>query len=154
MRKVFVIALRDYNAAVRTKGFIVGLVFLPLMMLGSFGVQWLLKDRVDTGAKHFAVIDRTAGESIVGALEAAARVRNETQLRDATGQQVKPVYVLERLAPPDTKEATDELRLEQSQRIRRGELAGVIEIGPDVEEVAPPKADQGNFDVAGAPADL
>jgi ABC-2 type transport system permease protein len=149
MRKVFVIALRDYNAAVRTKGFLVGLVFLPLLMLGSFGLQWLLRDRVDTGAKHFAVIDRTAGERIVVALQAAARVRNETQLRDAAGQQVKPEYVLERLAPPDGKEAADALRLEQSQRVRRGELAGVIEIGPDVEEVAPPEADQDNFDGPG-----
>ena len=32
MRKVLRIALRDYRATVRTKGFIIGLVLLPVMM--------------------------------------------------------------------------------------------------------------------------
>jgi ABC-2 type transport system permease protein len=149
MRKVLVIAVRDYNAAVRTKGFIVGLVFLPVLMLGSFGVQTMLKDRVDTSTKHFAVIDRTAGEGVIAALQDTARVRNETQLRDAAGQQVRPEYVLERVPPPDGKEAADALRLEQSDRVRRGELAGIIEIGPDVDELAPPEADLGDMDGPG-----
>jgi ABC-2 type transport system permease protein len=145
MRKILVIAIRDYNAAVRTKGFIVGLVLFPVLMLGGFGAQWLLQDRGDTSPKHYVVIDRTAGEGVLPTLEDAARLRNETQLRDASGRQVRPEYVLERVAPPEGPEAAKLLRLEQSDRVRRGELAGIIEIGPDVDELAPPEADLGEF---------
>ena len=42
MRKVFVIAARDYNAAVRSKAFLIGLLVMPLMMGGSLLMQWLL----------------------------------------------------------------------------------------------------------------
>jgi len=146
LRKILVIALREYNAAVRTKAFVVSLVFLPVLMLGSFTVQALLRDKVDTSAKHFAVIDRTEGEGVLAALQAATRQRNETELRDPSGKQVKPEYVLERVAPADSEEAQQALRLEQSERVRRGELDGIIEIGPDVDEAAPPAADLPRFD--------
>lgn len=138
MRKTLLIALRDYNASVRTKSFVISLVFLPVMMLGSFAVQALLKDRVDTKPKHFAVIDRTDGEAIFPALLAAAETRNTTQIRDASGRQTKPAFVLEGVPPSATDaEAVAEQRLELSDRVRRGELAGVVEIGRDVDEGAP-----------------
>jgi ABC-2 type transport system permease protein len=141
MRKVFVIAIREYNAAVRTKAFLVSLVLLPVLMLGSFAMQALLRDRVDTTAKHFAVIDRSPGETIFDALQQAAKKRNE-ELRDPSGRQVRPEYVLEKVTPADASDdALPALRLEQSERVRRGELAGVVEIGPAVDELAPPEAD-------------
>ncbi len=68
MRKLLVIAVREYTAAVRTKAFLVSLVLLPVLMLGSFVVQALLRDRVDTSPKHFAVIDRSPGEEVLAAL--------------------------------------------------------------------------------------
>jgi ABC-2 type transport system permease protein len=151
MRKVLVIAVREYNAAVRTKAFLVSLVLLPVLMLGSFGVQVLLRDRVDTRPKRFAVIDRTPGEWVVGPLQAAATARNETGLRDPSGRQLRPEYVLERVPPPSGGEdALAALRLEQSERVRRGELAGIVEIGPDVEKVAPAAAELGDLEESGA----
>ncbi|HKI33019.1 MAG TPA: ABC transporter permease [Gemmataceae bacterium] len=146
MRKIFVIAVREYNAAVRTKAFLVSLVLLPVLMLGSFGVQAMLRDRVDTSPKQFAVIDRTRGEEVLRALEEKARERNENHLHNTAGRQVRPEYVLERVPPPDSTEARDALRLEQSERVRRGELAGIVEIGEDVDEVAPAAADLGDFE--------
>ena len=111
MRKVFVIAVREYNAAVRTKAFLVSLIFLPILMLGSFAMQALLRDRVDTTPKHFAVIDRTQGEQIFAALQQAAAERNEKELRDSSGRQVQPEYVLEKATPADDSEkAIKELR--------------------------------------------
>jgi ABC-2 type transport system permease protein len=137
MRKILVIALREYNAAVRTKAFLISLVFLPVVLLGSFGVQVLLRDRVDTRAKRFAVIDRSPAPGVFEALAAAAARHNETQVRDASGRQTKPEFLLERVAPrDDSPEALDELRLEQSERVRRGELAGVVEVGSDVDQPA------------------
>ncbi len=35
MRKAFVIAAREYRAAVRTKAFLVSLVLMPVMMCGG-----------------------------------------------------------------------------------------------------------------------
>ncbi len=101
LRKIVVIALREYNAAVRTKAFVVSLVFLPVLMLGSFGVQALVRNKVDITAKHFAVIDHTE-EGVLPALEVIARKRNEAGLRDPSGKQVRPEYVLERVPPPDS----------------------------------------------------
>jgi ABC-2 type transport system permease protein len=149
MRKVLVIAVREYNAAVRTKAFLVSLVLLPVLMLGSFGVQALLRDRVDTSPKHFAVIDRTSGEEVFAALEEKAKERNEKQLRNAAGRQIRPEYVLERVPPASDKDI-DPLRLELSDRVRRGELAGIVEIGPDVDQIAPPAADLGERERVGS----
>ena len=50
MRKVLVIAAREYKAAVKTKSFLVSVLMLPLMMGGSVLVQFLLKDQVDISA--------------------------------------------------------------------------------------------------------
>jgi ABC-2 type transport system permease protein len=149
LRKVFVIARREYNAAVRTKAFIVSLVFLPVLMGGSIAVQALLRDKVDTRPKHFAVIDRTADGGVSTALQAAAETRNKTELRDPSGKQVKPEYVLERVAAPDSPEALSAVRLEQSDRVRRGELDGIVEIGPDVEQAVPPGVGLGRLDEPG-----
>src|SRR5262249_26259161 len=117
LRKIVIIALREYNAAVRTKAFVVSLVFLPVLMLGSFGVQALLRNKVDTTAKHFAVIDRSEGEGVLAGLQATTERRNAAGLRDASGRQVRPEYVLERVAPPESPDALNAVRLEQSDRV-------------------------------------
>jgi ABC-2 type transport system permease protein len=139
LRRILVIALREYNAAVRTKAFLVSLVLFPVLMLGSFGVQSLLHGMGDTKPKHFAVIDRTAGEGVLAALLAAAAERNTPTA------QPKSEYILERVPPPSADELPA-LRLAQSERVRKGELAGIIEIGPDVDDVAPPAAELGPFE--------
>ena len=59
MRKTLLIAARDYNASVRTKGFIIGLVLLPFLLGGSIIIIKLMEGRVDTRDRRIAVIDRT-----------------------------------------------------------------------------------------------
>lgn len=137
MRKMLVIALREYRAAVQTRAFLVSIVLLPVLMLGSFAVQALLRDKVDIRPKTFAVLDHTSDGKVGLALEAAARRRNETQLRDASGQQVRPEFILERITPPGDAAALAELRLGLSERVRQGQLAGIVEIGRDVYQPAP-----------------
>ena len=44
MRKTLVVALREYNAAVRTKTFVLGLVMMPILMGGSIALQWFFKE--------------------------------------------------------------------------------------------------------------
>jgi ABC-2 type transport system permease protein len=139
VRKILLIALRDYNAAVRSKAFLVSLVLLPVIMGGSFVLQEVLKDRVDTRPKRFALIDRTPGEKVAAALTAAAEERNRTQIYDAAGRQTRPEFLLERVEPgPDTPEAVAGQRLELSDRVRRGELTGFVEVGADVARLTAP----------------
>jgi ABC-2 type transport system permease protein len=136
MRKVWVIAVREYLAAVRSKSFIVGIAIMPLIMSAGFVAQVLLKDQVDLRPKQFAVIDRTPGEQIWAKLEVAAKIRN-LQVAGQEGEKPKgPPFLLERIpAPPDEEMA--EARLHLSQRVRDGDLIGFLEMGPRVLESPP-----------------
>ena len=44
MRKLLVIASREYSAAVKTKAFLIGLLIMPIMMGGSILIEWFVKD--------------------------------------------------------------------------------------------------------------
>ena len=57
MNKALIIAKREYRAAVRTKGFILSIILLPLFMGGGLLAFTLLKDKVDLSDKKIAVID-------------------------------------------------------------------------------------------------
>ncbi len=134
MRKVLVIAVREYLAAVRTKAFLISLIILPVMMGGSVAVQFLLKNQVDTREKRFAVVDRTPREQLYPLLAEAAERRNQQAIFDPqTHKQVQPVFTFERVQPSaDTPEAINQQRYELSERVRRSELFGFLEIGAEV----------------------
>jgi ABC-2 type transport system permease protein len=129
MRKALLVALREYRATIRTKGFVIGLLLAPLLMGGSALVFALLKDDVDTRDKRVAVLDRSG--LVAEAIVAAAEARNAREVRDPeTGEKVKPGYFIEVVAPDDSD--PDGQRLALSDRVRRRELHAFVEIGPDV----------------------
>jgi ABC-2 type transport system permease protein len=130
MRKIFAIASREYQAAVRTKSFIISVLVLPLMMGGSVLVQMLLKDQVDTTSKKFVVVDRSPGEKLGKSLEAAVKVRNTKTIFDPkTNKQILPEFFIERVAP-QTDIKTQ--RFELSERVRNKDIFGFLEVGNDV----------------------
>lgn len=138
MHKILVIAVREYMAAVRSKAFIIGLLFMPVLMFGGIAVQSVLKSRSEQKEKHFGVADRTPGQELVPVLELAVKFRNSV-LAKSTGKEQSPLsgapFVIERITPsPDTQEAIKQQRFELSERVRRGQLDGFLEIGPDVEK--------------------
>src|SRR5207237_5173878 len=90
MRKLMVIASREYQAAVRTKSFLISLLILPLMMGGSLLVQYLFKDKVDITEKHFAVVDHTPGQNLATKLLSKVEERNQHAIRDAADKQIQP----------------------------------------------------------------
>jgi ABC-2 type transport system permease protein len=138
MRKAFVIAVREYNAAVRTKSFLISLVVLPVLIGGAGFMQWMLRNQVDTAEKRFAVIDRTPGETLVASLKSASEIWNKAGILDESGRQVRPTFVIERVAPSaDRPEAIDEQRFDLSERIRKESLFAFLEIGERVLEPAP-----------------
>lgn len=129
MRKVLRIARRDFVAAVRTKGFLIGLVLFPVLMSGGFLGLAALRMQVDASTKRIAVVDHTG--QVVEELAAAAARRNESEIRDAkTGKQTKPIYEIETVAADGQR--SEELHLALSDRVRRNELHAFLVIDAGV----------------------
>jgi ABC-2 type transport system permease protein len=128
MRKVFVIARREYLAHVATKAFIISLVLVPILAVGGIFVQKLVKDRSESGEKTMLVLDGT-GE-LLPLLQIAAKEYNERDTIDKkTGKQNSSRYILE--AGP-SGEVTDEVRLELSERVRKNDVFAFVEIPADL----------------------
>ncbi|HEV3116276.1 MAG TPA: ABC transporter permease [Gemmataceae bacterium] len=137
MRKVFVIAARDYRAAVKTKSFLISLLIMPIMMGGSILVQLLLKDNVDTADKRFAVVDRSGGQ-LAKNLAKEAEIRNSKEILDKDGKQTKPKFLITIERPEnDSDDGANRLRYKLSEEVRKQELFGFLEIGPDVAKFQP-----------------
>jgi len=134
MRKVLTVAVRDYLATVRSRYFMFCVLLVPLLMSGSAVVSRQVGNKAKLKDKRFAVVDRTPGGRIFTLLETAVQQRNATQLHDPkTAEQDKPVFILEKVEPSvDTPEAVSSQRLELSDRVRNEQLAGFLDIGPDV----------------------
>jgi ABC-2 type transport system permease protein len=134
MRKMLTVAGREYKAVVRTKSFLVSLILMPLMMGGSVIFQVLLKDMGSTKEKRFAIIDRTAGQELFPLIEHGVQRYNDTQIIDPeTRKQIKSAVAVERVEPSDDQpEAVSRQRLQLSERVRKKELFGFLEIGADV----------------------
>jgi ABC-type Na+ efflux pump permease subunit len=54
MRKILQVAKREYKTSVRTKGFIIALVLMPVLMGGSGLAMYLFEGQVDTRDKKVA----------------------------------------------------------------------------------------------------
>jgi ABC-2 type transport system permease protein len=146
MRKVLVVALREYRAAVRTKAFLISLILMPLLMGGSIGVQLLLHRMDDTNDKHFAVIDRTPKHKLFDALQEAVEKHNQNPpQKNDFSKQLRGAFVLEFIKPStDDDNAVKQQRLELSKRVEAGDFRGFLEIGAKVLEYDdPPKAPTG-----------
>jgi len=136
MRKTMVIAAREYQAAVRTKAFVISIIMMPILMGGSIVMQLALRDRLDLDDKRVQVIDlsvsRDQPSPLVDALVATANDRNSTRIFRGEGverRQIRPRFTVERAKdlPSDPAEAL----LDLSERVRRKELFAFIEVGPD-----------------------
>ncbi len=155
MRKMLVIAAREYNAAVRTKAFVIGLLLMPIMMGGSIVLQALLKDVRDVSEKHFAVVDRTG--QLYDAIRKRVEEYNTREVFDPeTGKQVRPRFVLTREEPSAPEPgAVDEQRLALSDRAQKGELFGFLDIGAGALQVGrAPSPDEGREGSPRAPASV
>lgn len=129
MRKILILAKREYNTAVRTKGFIIGLLLAPVLMGGSGIVFALMKDKVDLSDKRIAIIDNSGIMNEY--LSQAVEERNKSEIyNQETGAQIKPAYFIEFITP-DTADVFQQ-KLALSNKVRNKELHAFIEIGPDI----------------------
>src|SRR5205823_2681023 len=111
---------------------LIGLLLMPILMGGGILIQVLLADK----DRHYAVIDRTPDGAAFQAIDDTVRRHNETRTVDPdTGKEKTPArIVVERVEP---KEDVAGQRLELSDRVRRGELTGFLDVGPEA-LTAPP----------------
>ncbi len=129
MHKIFTLFKREYAAAVRTKGFIISLLLVPLMMAGGFIAVILMDKNKDTDDKKFVVIDHSG--IMRQHIEEAVKDRNEHAIfHEVTGEKLEPVYVIE-FADADLEHPLDQ-QLELSNRVSSKELHAFIEIGPGI----------------------
>jgi ABC-2 type transport system permease protein len=127
LRRILLIARRDYLATIRTKAFLVGLVVAPVLFGGGFLGIALLKSKPDIKDRPVAIIDRTG--MVASAVIQAAQEKNAMELFDkVTHRQIAARYVFESLAPAGDAMAQ---RLALSDRVRRGQLFAFLEIGPE-----------------------
>jgi ABC-2 type transport system permease protein len=123
LRRILLIAKRDFTAAVMTKAFVIGLVVLPLLMGSGFlGFALMRVTQRDT-VKRIAIVDHT-GMAAAAIIRAAEMLSADDKSGSGRSQQLVPArYVFEEVR------ADDPLAL--SDRVRRHELAGFLEIGKD-----------------------
>lgn len=146
IHKIRVIAIREYLSAVRTKGFIVGVILMPLLMGGGIVLQNFTKDIVDLDPRTVAVIDRTPGQVLVPILQKASARRDATDIVDKkTGKQIKPKFIIEAV---DVSGDLQQTRLSLSDRVRSGKLFAIVEIGPNVLNPKPVEAPTQPTDIA------
>lgn len=129
MRKILQVAKREYKTSVRTKGFIIALVLMPVLMGGSGLAMYLFEGQVDTRDKKVVILDQSG--IVADVIMRAAEARNDAEVMDKeSGKKVKPAWLFERIEP----DLSDPLaqRLALSDRIRNGELHAFLEIGANV----------------------
>ena len=128
MNKSIIIAKREYTAAVRTKGFLISLILLPIFMGGGFAVFTLMKDKIDISDKKIAVIDHTG--IFDKELITAAENHNQNNIKNEAGEKIASAYFFE-VMQADTINPHQQ-KLELSWRIREKEIHAFMQIGSDV----------------------
>src|SRR5690349_19262741 len=133
MRKVWTIAHREYGAMVGTKAFLVSIAIMPIMWFGGIVISTRFNKVQDTSDRTIVVVDGTGG-TLFGDLQKTAETRNALLTPGANAKQSEAKYVLKR----HSKDViSDDDRVELSDEVRSGKIAGFIEIPADVLSVKP-----------------
>ncbi|MEM6313903.1 MAG: hypothetical protein AAF743_07435, partial [Planctomycetota bacterium] len=136
MSKIWTVTVREYLAAVKTKGFIVGIVLMPILMGFGFFAGQFAQSVGDGTTRKVAIIDHTGG-TVHAMIEAAVEEHNAKPEvvgngtdddGDPVTRQTEPKFELERVEADDV----DAKRVELSERVRDGELLAFVEIGADI----------------------
>jgi ABC-2 type transport system permease protein len=146
MKKILIIANREFWAIVGTKAFLLSLAIMPLMMFGGFLAIQLLQDRGGIEEKKLAVIDHSG--LFAETLEKNAQIHNQALEQSQTAKpEEKPSEKTIRRGPPtvakgtkylieriDSSDVSDQTRLDLSARVRKQDLHGFLEIPANVTE--------------------
>ncbi len=133
MRKIWTVAKTEYLNAVRSKAFIIGIVMLPVMMSGSLIVGKLTKDKVDIRPRKLAVVDQSGW--LAEKIETRAAARNEKDIFDPVNKtkQIRPAFVIERVA---AQSADEKVEVALSERVRKKDLFAFLVIRSNIVDSA------------------
>jgi ABC-2 type transport system permease protein len=123
--KALIVALSEFTTLVRSKGFLVGLILMPIFMAIAVGVQRFTRDATDIKDRRFVVVDRSG--VLFGPLKEAADEWNRANEADGAAR-TQP-----RFLPSEAAfDANDErARAELSDRVRRDEIFAFVEVPTD-----------------------
>ncbi len=142
MKKILIIAAREYRAMVGTKAFLVSIIMMPILMFAGILAMELLKDVGQTRERKLAIIDHTG--RFFEALQTQAEERNRQIEETLDADESKPddgpdvpgtpkeIYRLEQI---DATAVDDAKRLELSRQIRQHKLYALVEIPAGVLDV-------------------
>jgi ABC-2 type transport system permease protein len=124
--RTLIIAAAEFEAAVRSKAFLIGLLAVPVLMGAAFLLQTFAGQR-DTSERALAVVDYTG--VLAKPLMEEARLHNARQV-DARGRATGPQFLL-RIHEPDDRPA-DAVRADLSEAVKRKALFAFVELPEDI----------------------
>lgn len=130
MRKILIVAQSEFGTLVRSKAFIAGILLMPIVMVLSLVLIRATKNVADDKDRTFAIVDYTG--VLAQPLVAVARMFDPGA---AFGAQRPGGPATSRFIPVEVNAAgrrPDELRVELSDRVRRGELFAFVEFPANV----------------------
>ncbi|MBM3999465.1 MAG: ABC transporter permease [Planctomycetes bacterium] len=137
MIKPLIIARREYFSLVATKGFLIGLVIMPVMMMGGIVIARFVEKQTDVGTRTIAVVDGT--DWLFDALKSSAEARNAALVDPETGKPSAASYALTRISGPAPDDAA---RLALSDEVRAKKYHAFLEIPPAIASgLQPPTGD-------------
>ena len=133
MNKIWRVAQTEFSNSVRSKGFIIGLLAMPIMLLVMGGIQMFALEHTDTTERKFAVVDHTG--VVFKWLVEANKDRTDYFGKNDDFTPYTPLNLTGKL--DHLTEA--ELPLELSNQVRDEEIFAFVVIGkdalnPDIEE--------------------
>lgn len=124
--KALIVAVSEFTTQVRSKGFLLGLLMMPVFMAISVGVQKFTRDATDIKDRPFVVVDRSG--VLYGPLKDAADEWNRASAAP-DGVRTQPRF----LPSEATFDPADErARAGLSDRVKREEIYAFVEIPADV----------------------
>jgi ABC-2 type transport system permease protein len=127
LRRVLLIAKRDYLQTVRSKAYLVGLILLPLLFGGGFLVLPFANRGNNTKNMRVVIVDRT-GIAASAVIQAAEESNRKAMAAAPFGSQSVAHFFFEEVKP-ETDHAAQLVLL--SNQIRNGEVFAVLDIPPD-----------------------
>jgi ABC-2 type transport system permease protein len=126
LRRILLIAKRDYLQAVTSKGFIIGLIIFPLFMGGGFFLVGLM-NRGNTKEQRVAIVDHT-GVSAAAVIQAGDSAARQNRAAPGSSFNGSPGFTFEEVKPETDEDAQ---LLSLCDQIRSGRLSMVLEISAD-----------------------
>jgi ABC-2 type transport system permease protein len=137
MSRILAVANAEFQALIRTKFFIVGILLVPIMVTASIGFTNYAEKQGDSERHRIAVIDRTG--LILAAVQQAAAAPESTPTApvdpEATPGELNVVTKpsnLEIVPAPVGGRSLDDVTVELSKQVKAKTLFGFVDIPPSV----------------------